>query len=126
MSHNNLSLAVTIQKDSRGSERRRFARHPCHQTSSCHAINPAENKNWQAIVYDISLSGLSLVTDYPFDEGEILVIQLENPIEGFRPRLFARVIRATEEAAGKWLIGCRLINLLTDYELQVLLDGATR
>jgi hypothetical protein len=124
MFNNQVFFPVTITRSPHGIERRKYARHPCQQNGSCQALRPGETDQRQAAICDISLSGLSLVTPCPFDKGEILAIQLQSPLEGFRPRLFARVMHATAEEGQKWLVGCRFINFLTDYELQAFLDAA--
>jgi hypothetical protein len=105
----------------RGAERRAFIRHPCQQDSACYSIQPDDRNVWQATWYDLTMHGVSFAASREFQEGEVLALELQPPIEGFRRRLFVKVVHATAKPDGLWVFGCRFVDKLTDYEMEALL-----
>jgi hypothetical protein len=120
MTNKSESVAAKALQKFKGMERRAFVRLPCSLTSSGHAIPSRAEDLWTAQVWDVSQGGLSLRTDRPFDRGTLLGIELEERLQGARPTLFVRVVRATEEPGAGWVLGCRFVNKLSDAELQAL------
>ena len=104
-----------------GLERRAFIRHPCQQDGACFAIQSEDRNSWPATWYDLSTDGVSFAASRQFQEGEVLAFELQPPLEGFRRRLFVKVMHATAKANGQWVFGCRFVDKLTDYEMQALL-----
>src|SRR5262249_42398112 len=98
---------------------RSFARYASSWTVNCYAVLPGEDHRWPATVSDVSHGGLSLVACRPFKNGEIIAIELVNPIDGLRDKMFGRVQHVTE-ADGVWIAGCRFVNRLNDHELEQL------
>ena len=104
----------------RGADRRAFVRYACGQAGACYSVLPGEGSRWPATICDVSAGGLSLVVCRPFNEGEILAVELQRPVEGLRDRLFARVRRASTKGGGVWIVGCRFVHRLNDGELDQL------
>jgi hypothetical protein len=121
MTHPKTDTQSAIESKRPGMERRVAVRYLCNQTSSCHSIRPGETSVTEATIFDISIGGLSLVTDCPFEKGEILVIELENASEVLGRKLFARVQHAKQQSGAGWTIGCRFVKRLTEDELSALL-----
>ncbi len=121
MSQKNEALRDKRTKTFPAIEHRAFVRHECREEGSCHSVQPGAKEVWPATVRDVSVSGLSLVVRHEFAKGEILVVELEKPVEGFPRRLFMRVKHATKYADHSWIVGCCFVNKLTDYELQALI-----
>jgi hypothetical protein len=109
-----------LTKKFQGTERRAFVRYSCTHNISCRPIQSEGMDRWPAMIDDISLNGLSLVICRPFAKGEILALELPNAPESFRRRLFVRVIHAQAQPGDVWVVGCRFIHRLTDYELEAL------
>jgi hypothetical protein len=114
------ALAKRLTPSSRA-ERRAFIRHPCQQDGACFAIQSEDQNPWPAIWYDLTTDGVSFGASRRFQEGEVLALELQPPLEGFRRRLFVKVVHATAKADGLWVFGCRFVDKLTDYEMEALL-----
>ena len=84
------------------------------------ASGPVVNRPGEAIVRNISSDGVGLLLSRRFEPGVLLVIDVLDKNEGQTRLLLARVIHATARPEGGWLIGCCLLNILTDNEVQNL------
>lgn len=70
---------------------------------------------------DISRNGLALIVGASIREGTELVIDLKTRNPGICLTLLARVIRATQEVEGSWIVGCEFITTPTDEQIKALL-----
>jgi hypothetical protein len=102
-----------------GVERRAAVRYPSNLTSSCHTLTSRREDSWTATVKDISRLGIGLRLGRRFEPGIILAVEL--PFEGAPQLLLVRVMHTRSEGEGVWLIGCELVNPLTEDELKALL-----
>jgi hypothetical protein len=102
-------------------ERRALLRHPCQQDSICSSITSPEQEPWSATWYNLTIDGLSFAANHRFQEDEVLALELQPPIEGFRRRIFVKVVNVKAKADGLWVFGCRFVDKLTDYEMAALL-----
>lgn len=69
---------------------------------------------------DISTSGIGLLLGRRFEPGALLSIEVMDRSEGQMRLLLARVAHATARPGGGWLVGCALVNPLTDEEVAAL------
>ncbi len=74
-----------------------------------------------AWIVDVSRCGLALLLPEPQAKGTDLFIELESLPEAPPVRVWASVIRCVPGDNGDWLVGCELLNGLSDQELQALL-----
>jgi hypothetical protein len=102
-----------------GTERRAAVRYPCTLASSCHTLTSRREDAWTATVKDISLTGIGLLLGRRFEPGILLAVEL--PAEGAPQLLLVRVVHTRSQGEGIWLIGCELVNPLTEDELQAVL-----
>jgi hypothetical protein len=77
---------------------------------------------WPAVVRDLSVGGVALDVGCPLVVGSVLEFHLDDECRG-STRLLARVVRASPEAGGRWLIGCAFLAPLTEAQLSALLRG---
>lgn len=104
----------------RREERRASVRHQSTAKGSCHTLNASRETSWDAVVRDISAEGIGLMLGRRFEPGVLLSIELPDNSDGQPRLLLARVVHATTRSEGGWLIGCALLNPLTDDEVQAL------
>lgn len=99
-------------------ERRAWIRFRSEQEISC---QPDEvNTAWLGKVQDVSPGGIALILRRRFEPGASLSIELTT--QGDWPRrLVARVVHATQEMDGRWIVGCAFARPLSEQELQTLL-----
>jgi hypothetical protein len=77
---------------------------------------------WTARVRDISSSGVSLLSNRPFELETLLVIEpVLPPRELTRSLPPARVVRQCEHGEGGWILGCQFTSNLSEEELRALL-----
>ena len=76
--------------------------------------------SWSGKVLDISQAGIGLSMSQPFEPGAELVAEL--PVKpGASLLLPVRVVHATPDESGLWIIGCQFIFPLSEEELQICL-----
>lgn len=101
-------------------ERRATVRYQSTAQGSCQTFPSRRESAWDAAIRDISTSGIGLVLGRRFEPGALLSIEVMDRSEGQMRQLLARVAHATARREGGWLIGCSLINSLTDEEVAAL------
>jgi hypothetical protein len=98
-------------------ERRSSERHPCTLETSC--LRAADGGNvWDARVIDISSTGVGLLLGRRFEPGTLLAFRLEGRTEGQSFNAVVRVVHATRQAEGGWLLGCALLDPLDEAQLR--------
>jgi hypothetical protein len=105
-------------------ERRAWLRFPSEQDILCLPVagRPIGEPEvaWMGKVRDVSPAGIGLSMSRPFEPGAELIIELSVKAKGTLD-LPVRVIHATPDEKGLWIIGCRFIFQLTEEELQTLI-----
>ncbi len=98
-------------------ERRSSERQPCGLETSC--LRPTDGEHsWDARVIDISATGVGLLLGRRFEPGTLLSFRLEGRSEGQSYNAVARVVHATRQAEGGWLLGCVLLDALDESQLR--------
>jgi hypothetical protein len=100
-------------------ERRVSVRYQCSWEASCSSLAPVERVSGK--LRDISTHGTALVLGTSIREGTDLVIDLKTRNPGICLTLLARVIHATREEEGTWVIGCEFLTTPTEEQLHALL-----
>src|SRR5437879_12448270 len=99
-------------------ERRRWARYPTNVGTFWQTVSVQEIC-YSARVQDISQGGVRLLVNQRFEPGTLLRILLVKAIE-------AKLVHATPTADNKWTLGCEFTAVLTEQEVQDLLQSASR
>jgi len=93
---------------------------------ACHSVLPGGDNRWAATICNVSNDGLNLVACRPFNKGDVIAVELvRQPVDGLREKVFARV-RHSVSQDGVWIAGCRLVNRLSDEELERLCSNKRR
>jgi hypothetical protein len=104
-------------------ERRAFVRYRFVSGMPVRFLNRAQLQSGIGILMDVSLSGISLLTDHALPVGATLVVRLPGRrLGGGRSRM-ATVVRMQREDNDYWLAGCRLGVPLSEEELRGLRVG---
>jgi hypothetical protein len=77
----------------------------------------------RAVIKDLSATGIGLFLSHEVALGTVLFLQLCGRGRGSTHTQLARVVHATAERPGRWLIGCQLSCPLSDKELLDALRG---
>jgi hypothetical protein len=105
-------------------ERRAWLRFPSEQDIICLPVagRPVGEPEvaWMGKVRDVSPAGMGLSMSRRFEPGVELIIELSVNAKGILD-LPVRVVHATPDKKGCWIIGCRFIFQLTEEERQTLL-----
>jgi PilZ domain len=103
-------------------ERRAWIRYPSRSSGSLQVLESETQWGWWAGIEDASLGGLALLLPRRMAPGTVLVID-GPPRKGEQTRaLSMRVIHATPHASGRWRIGCKFDEALSERELRALLQ----
>jgi hypothetical protein len=81
-------------------------------------------ESWGATVHDISATGISLRVRCWIKPGTVLVIRLHGKTEKLSRPMPMRVMHATMQADGEWLVGGMFVRSLTEEDLRELLEPA--
>jgi hypothetical protein len=105
-------------------ERRAWLRLPNEQDVICHPVTSGPQGEpelaWLGKIRDVSPAGIGLSTSRRFDPGTELVAELSVKPDASL-LLPVRVIHATPDKQGLWIIGCQFIFPLSEEELQSLI-----
>ena len=101
------------------SERRSSPRHPYQRKALCQVrASDKDGSPWLlGTSQDISLTGVGFIFHRRFDPGTLLTIELERPKRDSWGSLPARVVHATSQPDGNWILGCALVAALSEEEL---------
>ena len=102
-------------------ERRASVRYESNAKGSCQTLSSHRESAWEATVRNISCDGIGLLLGRRFEPGALLTIELTESSEGRQRLLLARVAHATQQPEGGWLVGCTLVNPLSEDEIPNLL-----
>jgi hypothetical protein len=107
-------------------ERRAWVRLPrnhdvCCQSPISVSKDEAETA-WLGRVRDISPCGIGLIMSRPFEPETVLIIELSAKPQGGACPLTARVVHATPETKGRWIIGCAFTQPLSQEEMRRFME----
>jgi len=105
------------------SERRRNLRYPCWLNSYCLPLGKPLIERCQSVAQDVSITGVNLLLRRPFDEGTILITELQSAGGSLDRCVVARVIHVIETAPGVWELGCVFDRTVDDDAVQELILG---
>jgi len=77
------------------------------------------------MVVDFSVRGLGLLFHRPLEPGNVLAVELKGRRHGVSRILAVRVVHATRQSDGNYLIGCELNTNLSDDEIHALRQGGS-
>lgn len=107
---------AAMAKELRGNERQK----PSRQREVRVLPRPG-TQSYRGLLRDFTRKSIGIVVNQGFVVDTILAIQLRSASTGLSCMLSGRVIHATVEADGHWLIGCTLSRPLSDEEALALL-----
>jgi hypothetical protein len=103
-------------------ERRAWVRYYSSLRTLCQASSARIEDFWQlAKILDISVSGVSLYLNRPFEVDCTLVVDPLHPKATTLPSIVARVVHVQPQDHGGWLMGCEFEHPLTEEQLQALI-----
>lgn len=105
-------------------ERRAAVRLQSNAKGSCQSLSRHLETDWQAVVRDISCTGIGLLLARRFEVGTLFTIELAGTPEGQTQMLVARVVHAALQQDGNWFFGCSFLSPLAEHELQSLIGTA--
>jgi hypothetical protein len=114
-------------KDSRVAQppdRRAFVRYATEGNAACQSPRALDHAGWMAKLLNISCTGLGLLMRHRFQPGSPLEVELQSSTGTCRRGLRVRVIHASAvraEGHASWLIGCTMLQPLSEDELRSLL-----
>jgi hypothetical protein len=121
MAKRTISVAAEHGKKQPMAERRAWVRFSSNQQASCRPMSLAtEELGWPGEIRDVSQGGIALILSRRFEPGAVLVVELSSKA-GESCRHIVRVIHATPETNGRWIVGCAFVNTLSEEELQAFI-----
>lgn len=121
MSEHKITAGAKPSKEEEQRERRASVRYPCNLQPSWRELG--SNRGFSRIgkVHDISAAGIGLVVERLIKPGTVLVVHLQTIDQRLTRPLPMRVMHATAQPEGTWLVGCEFVRKLSNEDLQSLL-----
>lgn len=99
-------------------DRRVFVRHPIDLPTTYQAGASVKSTRLPAQLRDISLGGVNLEVDRPFEPGELLSVELPGLDEQTTTLALACVVHVNRLAGRRWSVGCTFSRELSEADLQ--------
>lgn len=99
--------------------RRATVRYRCAPATPGKIIRTDDHELQRAWVLDVSSNGVGLEAVRPVELGAFVLVQLKSETRAYQ--LPAHVAHCTQKQTGEWIIGCELVQRITDSELEDLL-----
>jgi hypothetical protein len=100
-------------------ERRAEERHTCKRWASCTVSGSGESHCCR--LHDFSQNSLGLMMNSALRPDSSVFVSIPPKAELPRGQLIARVVHASPQTDGTWLVGCQLYDPLTNLEFEALL-----
>ena len=117
-----MSVETEHSKNDPRTERRAWVRFGSEQEVCClPATTSATDESeaaWLATVLDVSPCGIGLIMKRRFEPGTLLIVELSAAPNQVTRRLAVRVVHASRDTKGRWVIGCAFASALSPEELQ--------
>jgi hypothetical protein len=101
-------------------ERRAAPRLPSSLKIACYPAGGSFAERRQGRIRNVSRTGIGIVVDRAWQSGVTLILELPAEEGEGAKAVRARVIHATPQMSGMFLVGCNFENALTDAEVQAL------
>ena len=98
-------------------ERRSCPRHPWFQEVPLRPVGAGSEETRWASVQDVSDGGIGLLLRCPFRPGTVVTLELRGPGQLAPQTLVGRVIHATRQLHGNYVLGCALEEKMAAEEL---------
>ena len=102
-------------------KRRTETRYHCGPATAGRLSKETQDQPQRAWILNLSATGIGLLLDGYLEAGTQLIIHLKSVTTGAFFDLPARVVHATVQPNGEWLVGCELAEKLRQDDLDALL-----
>lgn len=110
-----------MSPDDTPQDRRAWVRHTCDLDTLCMPPKNGTVKQWSARIRDISRGGMQLIVNHWIVPGTLLTIHLDSDSGEATQPLSVQVIFAMALPEGKWALGCRFPQPLSEQQLEGIL-----
>jgi hypothetical protein len=105
-------------------DRRGAERYSCALQPFWHIAGEEGADSLPAGVRNVSATGIGLLLDEPLKAGTVLVLSLQGSSRRLSRPLPVRVMHATAQPEGGWLVGCQFVRRLSGQDMAALLNEA--
>ncbi len=104
-----------------GTERRESVRFPSSLDAICWQPESPNTEPWSAIVQNISVGGVGLISRRPIEQGTRFLIKLQSNFVDMSVPMHARAVHLSSQGDEGWLIGCEFLHEMAPSEQKRLL-----
>jgi hypothetical protein len=112
---------ICVVPQSQWEQRRVEPRYHCGPATLGRFITGAPQEMRRGWVFNLSTRGAGLLLTQPLEPQTLLVLHLKSTVGNRHYELPGRVVHATLQLEGDWLVGCEFADLLTIDDLDALL-----
>jgi hypothetical protein len=116
-----LPAEIRVVARSHWDKRREEARYHCGPATLGQVLIVEQVENLRGWILDLSANGAGVLMSDPLPPDTLFVLQIKSTKGDRRYELPGRVVHATTQSSGDWLIGCRFADPLTPDDLDALL-----
>jgi hypothetical protein len=116
-----LHAEIRVVPRNQWDKRRAAPRYHCGPATLGHLVAPDSGEIRRGWVLDLSTGGAGLLLPQPLPPGSLVVLHIKSSTGDRRYELPGRVIHATTQLSGDWLVGCEFADPLADEDLDALL-----
>jgi hypothetical protein len=102
-------------------DKRNWERYPCNLKATYSIVTEGEPVTYEAVVLNISASGVGLSVDRANEAGTLLSVDLMNTSGMVVRTILACVVHAGSWKEGHWALGCNFIRQLNEEDLKALM-----
>jgi hypothetical protein len=102
-------------------KRRAEARYHCGPATAGRVVKEGDGQSKRVWILNLSVRGVGLLLDEALQADTPIAVHIKSPTKGTWFELPARVVHATAQASGEWLIGCEFAEKLDQERLEALL-----
>lgn len=117
----NVSRYAAKKKLQDGKERRVDSRFSIELEAKCRAVANRAGQRWDALIVDLSVSGICMQMSRRFEVGSVLEVFFSNDEEDSAVTHLVRVrwLKSTEKNG--WMFGCEFVNTINEDQVQSIL-----
>jgi PilZ domain len=116
-----LPAQVRLMPRSQWDRRRREARYHCGPATLGQVSTVVSGEIWHGWVLDLSSHGAGVLLTQPLEAGTLIILHIKNNAGDRNYEFSGRIVHATTQRTGDWLLGCEFIDPLTPDDLDALL-----
>jgi hypothetical protein len=101
-------------------DQREWIRYPCAPDATCRIVVGPMIEYWALRLQNVSEAGMTLVSDRALTIGNVVAVELDRPVRGFRCSRRMQIIYQFKDMEGDFILGGAFTKPLSEAEVDAL------